>query len=259
VYTKDTILLDVNSLMYYRIVDIKKAIYEIDDLQSAIINVAQTQLKEVFGSMTFSQAMESQQLINHHMMTAFGPRFFSWGIKVERMELLDMTPKQGVTYEAMKKQMVAERYRRSDFILAEGKKTAMNLVAEGSKRVELNLGIAEQECSRKRSEGERDAQIEVAHAEGHALDTIARAMAKEKCSQTEYMIAQHYLDLFREMAARVDTKVIYLPYQVSDISGVIKDLRHTYGPTKAPEPAGVLSHRQVHVRGADADDFKDLD
>merc|ERR1740130_2458305 len=68
VYTKDTILLDVNSLMYYRIVDIKKAIYEIDDLQSAIINVAQTQLKEVFGSMTFSQAMESQQLINHHMM-----------------------------------------------------------------------------------------------------------------------------------------------------------------------------------------------
>ena len=56
--------------MFYRIVDMKKAIYEIDDLQSAIINVAQTQLKEVFGSMTFTEAMESQELINTHMMTA---------------------------------------------------------------------------------------------------------------------------------------------------------------------------------------------
>merc|ERR1719198_1077946 len=99
------------------------------------------------------------------------------------MELLDMTPKQGVTYQAMKKQMVAERYRRSDFILAEGKKKAMNLVAEGSKRVELNLGIAEQECSRKRSEGERDAQIEIAQADSRSLELIAKATTNDQCSQ----------------------------------------------------------------------------
>jgi len=263
VYTKDTILLDVNSLMYYRIVDMKKAIYEIDDLQSAIINVAQTQLKEVFGSMTFSQAMESQELINRHMMTAFGPRFYSWGIKVERMELLDMTPKQGVTYQAMKKQMVAERYRRSDFILAEGKKTAMNLVAEGSKRVELNLGIAEQECSRKRSEGLRDAQIEMAHAESRSLEVIAKATSKEDCSQSEYMIAQKYLDLFREMGRKVDWKVIYLPYQVSHISGIVKDLPEKYGARA--ESKQTMRQRKKRASGAagssknrGGDEFADL-
>ena len=67
VYTKDTILLNVNSIMYYRIVDAKKAIYEVDDLQSAIVNVAQTQLKEVFGRMTFQECMTSQDQINEYV------------------------------------------------------------------------------------------------------------------------------------------------------------------------------------------------
>lgn len=229
VYTKDTILLDVNSLMFYRIVDMKKAIYEIDDLQSAIINVAQTQLKEVFGSMTFSEAMESQEMINRHMMSAFGPRFRSWGIKVERMEILDMQPKQGATYDAMKKQMTAERERRKRFILAEGKKTAMNLEADGSKRVELNLGVAEQESLRKRSEGKRDAQIEMASAESRSLEILGTIMNKENCSQSEYMISQKYLELIREMGSRTKEKTIYLPYQISKIDGIIKDLPVKFG------------------------------
>lgn len=66
VYTKDTILLDVNSLMYYKIVDVKKAVYEVDDLRGAIVNVAQTQLKEVFGRMTFQECMTSQDQINEY-------------------------------------------------------------------------------------------------------------------------------------------------------------------------------------------------
>ena len=66
VYTKDTILLDVNSIMYYRIVDVCKAVYEVDDLPNAIMNVAQTQLKEVFGSMTFQECMTSQDQINEY-------------------------------------------------------------------------------------------------------------------------------------------------------------------------------------------------
>lgn len=67
VYTKDTILLDVNSLMYYKIVDVKKAVYEVDDLHGAIVNVAQTQLKEVFGRMTFQECMTSQDQINEYL------------------------------------------------------------------------------------------------------------------------------------------------------------------------------------------------
>src|SRR5690349_6434338 len=99
--------------MFCRIVDIKKvsnllyhqtqsltviqAVYEVDDLNMAIANVAQTQLKEVFGNMTFTEALASQNTINNHMKEMFGERFAQWGVKVERMELLDMMPKAGTT------------------------------------------------------------------------------------------------------------------------------------------------------------------
>lgn len=213
VYTRDTILLDVNSIMFYRIVDIKKAVYEVDDLNTgtgmhfdykdvifkkcvAISNVAQTQLKEVFGNMSFTEALASQTKINSHMKTAFGERFSQWGVQVERMELLDMTPKQGTTISnAMKRQMIAERTRRAEFIIAEGQKSAMRLISEGTKMEKYNTGVAEQEATRKRSEGSAGATVELARAESKALEVIAAAFSADGASQTEFMISQKYMDL----------------------------------------------------------------
>ena len=105
----------------------------------------------------------------------------------------------------------------------------MNLEADGSKRVELNLGVAEQESLRKRSEGKRDAQIEMASAESRSLEILGTIMNKENCSQSEYMISQKYLELIREMGSRTKEKTIYLPYQISKIDGIIKDLPVKFG------------------------------
>lgn len=195
VYTRDTILLDVNSIMYYRIVDIKKAVYEVDDLNMAISNVAQTQLKEVFGNMTFSQALASQTTINTHMKEAFGERFAQWGVQVERMELLDMMPKAGTTItNAMKRQMIAERTRRAEFIIAEGQKSAMRLISEGTKMEKYNTGVAEQEATRKESEGKAGAKVEMARAESKSLEVIAAAFMADGASQTEvYSIMEYKL------------------------------------------------------------------
>lgn len=228
VYTKDTILMDVNALMYYRIVDIRRAIYEVDDLQNAIQNVAQTQLKEVFGSLNFSDALMSQDKINEHCARLFGPTFSQWGVHVERMELLDMTPKRN-TGDAMKKQMLAERQRRGAFILAEGKKSAMRLTSEGTKIVKFNMGVAEQEATRKRSEGEAGAKIEMAQAEARALDCVAEAVTSEGGSQTEYMVAQRFMDMFRTMSQTIAERVIYLPYESTQLQGLISRLPSVYG------------------------------
>ena len=208
VYTKDTVPLEVNCVMYYSISDVRKAIYEVDDLTSAVSNTAQTQLKDVFGSMTFAEALGSQDAINSYMKRHFSSTFDSWGVKVWRIELQDMKPSEQ-TANAMKKQMVAERERRADFIEAEGNKAAQRLRSEGDKIKKINLGVAHQEATRKKSEGSAQAQVEIARAEKAALDAIADAITQDNCSQTEYMIAKRYNELFRQMMMnpRTNSKV----------------------------------------------------
>lgn len=255
VYTKDTILVDVNSLMYYSIGDIKKAIYEVEDLQTAISNVAQTQLKAVFGSMTFSEALDSQELINRHMKTHFTSTFSKWGINVERIELQDLKPKSSIS-RAMKAQMIAERERRGDFIRAEGQKSAMTLTSEGTKMVKFNMGVAEQEATRKRSEGTAGAKVHLARAESQALDVIANAISADGCSQTEYMIAQRYIELFRAMSGSISTKIVYLPYEASAMSGIISHLPTVYG-RNADHSADAGAARAA-PRAAAADPFSSL-
>ena len=255
VYTKDTILLDVNSLMYYKIVDIKKAIYEVDDLQSAIINVAQTQLKEVFGRMTFQECMTSQDKINEYMKDAFLPRFLGWGIQVERMELLDMIPRSS-TRNAMKAQMIAERERRGQFIVAEGEKAARKIRSEGTKIVKQNNGLAEQESTRKISEGTSQARIEIARAESQSLELMKGVMKTYSQSQSQYMMSLRYLELLSSLSMKANNVILYLPYEADYLQGSISGLHHIYGHEAKPI-TDEQEQREV-VMNQSADRFDDL-
>lgn len=165
-----------------RIVDVVKAVYEVDDLLSALSNTAATSIKEVFGNLTFSQALESQKQINDHLAQDFARVFQTWGIQVERMELLDLQPNAS-TRDAMKMQMVAERRRRADYIRSEGQKTALRLQAEGAKVMKLNRGLAEQEATRKVSEGTAAAKVDLARAEAASLESLASVIRTVSCGR----------------------------------------------------------------------------
>jgi regulator of protease activity HflC (stomatin/prohibitin superfamily) len=233
VFTKDTVLVDVDAVMYYRIFDVKKAVYEIDDLQAALCNTAQTQLKEVFGNLTFTEALQSQTDINAHLHDAFGKIFSRWGVECIRMELRNLKPNASQQIaQSMKKQMVAERHRRGEFIRAEGEKTAMRLEAEGNKAQRMNLGIANQEATRKRSEGEKDAKIELAYAESRSLTMIGESLKNEpgNPSQVDYMMSQRYLETIGQMSmSQSEGKTIYLPYDLGSMMGTISTLTSSYG------------------------------
>ena len=137
--------------MYYRIKDVHKAVYQVDDLTAAVQNVAQAQLKDVFGYKTMSAALQGQKAVNEHLQTLFAKEFADWGLEVYRIELLDLSPlAHSQTATAMKEQMKAERERRAEFIEAEGNKTATRLRSEGEKLRKTNLGVAEQEATRKK-------------------------------------------------------------------------------------------------------------
>lgn len=253
VYTKDTVLLEVNAIMYYSISDTRKAIYEVEDLDSAIQNTAQSQIKEVFGSMTFKEALSSQVQINAHMKKNFSAGFEKWGITVHRIELLDMSPKSSSdTSRYMKREVIAERTRRAEFIEAEGNKAAMRLTSEGTKIVKSYVGIAEQESTRKRSEGQAAAKVALARAEKASFDLMNDVLEGDSCSQTQYMITQSFLELFRDVSTSVDTKTIYLPFDMTAISGLVTGLSGVYGRKATPPSCSPVASASGAGAGAGA-------
>lgn len=255
VYSKDTVALEVNAVMFYRVVDVRRAIYDVQDLAQAVSDTAQSQLKRIFGGMTFAEALQSQSTINSLMRQGVRDTYEKWGLQVERIELQDLRPKASSEIaSAMKKQMIAERERRSEFIHAEGNKASMRLKSEGEKIVKANIGIAEQEATRKRSEGEAASKIELARAEKIALDTIAESIEADGCGQTEFMISKRYNELLRG-CPKLRNKTVYLPYEVSSISGLISRLPDAYSGSAASgarasvaASAGGLSSSSLHLR-----------
>jgi len=129
----------------------------------------------------------------------------------------------------MKKQMVAERTRRADFIHSEGNKAAARLTAEGSKMVSVNMGIAQQEATRKKSEGESGAKVELARAESIALETVAAAIKADGSSHTDYLLAEKYLELVRLTASSSVGSTIYFPYKISGLTGLVSRLPSVFG------------------------------
>lgn len=227
-FTKDTVSIKVNCLMYYKVIDVKKAIYEVEDLTQAISNVSQTTIKEVFGQMTFLEALVSQQRINEFMKKGFAPRFLEWGLQVERMELLDIKPDYAIS-QSMTKNMVAERTRRGQFIISEGDKAATRIESEGYKASSVALGIGQQESTRKKSEADSQVKFELARAESAAMETVSSALDSDGVSHTEYLLSMKYIDLFKNIALSKNKKNLIFPYDISGFSEIFTRLPKVFG------------------------------
>lgn len=147
------------------------------------------------------------------------------------MELLEIEPRESVV-TSMKTQMIAERTRRSQFIEAEGQKTATRIRSEGTKVVKQNEGLAQQETTRKISEGEAEGRIELARAESQSLELVRSALQMYSKSQAKYMLAMRYMELLNTVGYTCKNKTIYLPYESDALSGSIATLDTIYGRSK---------------------------
>ena len=132
----------------------------------------------------------------------------------------------------MQTQMIAERERRGQFIAAEGQKTALRIRSEGTKVMKQNDGLAEQESTRKISEGTAQSRIELARAESQSLEMIRTVIQTNSNSQTQYMLAMRYLELLNMISHQNSNKTIYLPYEIDNLSGSIRNLNSIYGKKK---------------------------
>ena len=132
VITKDNVNVEINALLYFQIMDPVKSVYEIENLPDAIEKLTQTTLRNVIGELELDETLISRDTINSKLRSILDEATNKWGVKVNRVELQDITPPEDV-YKAMQKQMRAERERRASVLEAEGAKEAEILKAEGEK------------------------------------------------------------------------------------------------------------------------------
>ena len=227
VITKDNVTTEINALLYFQIVDPKKSVYEIDNLPNAIEKLTQTSLRNVIGELELDETLTSRDTINSRMQSILDEATNKWGVKVNRVELQDITPPESVR-EAMEKQMQAERNRRAEILNAEGEKKSLILRSEGERQSQINQAEAVKESEILRAEGVSRAKVLQAEAEAEAIRRVAEAIKETKTDPATYMLAMKYIETLNQMVSGRDNKTVYIPYEASGVLSSIGSIKEMF-------------------------------
>lgn len=227
VITKDNVTTEINALLYFQIVDPKKSVYEIDNLPNAIEKLTQTSLRNVIGELELDETLTSRDTINSKLQAILDEATNKWGVKVNRVELQDITPPESVR-EAMEKQMQAERNRRAEILNAEGEKKSLILRSEGEKQSRINQAEAAKQSEILRAEGEARAKILQAEAEAEAVRRVAEAVAASNTNPASYMLAMKYIDTLNQMVSGKDNKTVFMPYEATGMLSSLGSIKEIF-------------------------------
>ena len=226
VITKDNIQMQINALLYFQIMDPFKAVYEINNLPNAIEKLTQTTLRNIIGEMELDQTLTSRDTINTKLRSVLDDATNKWGIKVNRVELQDITPPESVL-QAMEKQMQAERNKRATILTSEGQKQAAILQSEGEKTSTINRAEAAKQQAILNAEGEATARIRKAEAEAIAIEKITSAVGKST-NPANYLLAQKYIQMMEELANSKNQKTVYLPFEATNVMGSLAGIKELF-------------------------------
>ena len=226
VITKDNVQTQINALLYFQIVDPFKAVYEISNLPNAIEKLTQTTLRNIIGELELDQTLTSRDTINTKLRAVLDDATNKWGIKVNRVELQDITPPESVL-QAMEKQMQAERNKRATILTSEGQKAAAILKSEGEKTAIINKAEADKQMAILNAEGEAQARIRKAEAEAIAIAKITEAVG-QSTNPANYLLAQKYIQMLQVLAEGDKTKTVFLPYEATNLMGSIGGIKELF-------------------------------
>ncbi|MDE7089476.1 MAG: SPFH/Band 7/PHB domain protein [Prevotella sp.] len=226
VITKDNVQTEINALLYFQIMDPFKATYEINNLPNAIEKLTQTTLRNIIGELELDETLTSRDTINTKLRAVLDDATDKWGVKVNRVELQDITPPATVL-NAMEKQMQAERNKRAQILTSEGEKAAEILASEGEKTAMINRAEAAKQEAILQAEGEAQARIRKAEAEAQAISLITEAVGKST-NPANYLLAQKYIQMREELAPGDKTNTVYLPYEATNLMGSIGGIKELF-------------------------------
>jgi regulator of protease activity HflC (stomatin/prohibitin superfamily) len=209
VITKDNVLLNINTVAYYKITDAVKAVYEIQDVEDAILKIINTTLRDLIGSMELDHTLESREVINKKLSEVLEKVTEAWGARVERVEVKDIEPPADIR-EAMERQMRAERDKRAQILLAEGDQQSAILRAKGDKDAEI-----------LRAEGRAQAIERLAKAEEKQISVVYKAL--KDVGLDDKIISLEAVKAMQK-AAESENKV-YIPFESSALMGAAASLK----------------------------------
>jgi len=216
VICKDNVVVTVDAVVYYQILDPVKAAYNVSDFLLAIIKLAQTNLRAIIGEMELDETLSGRDIINARLREELDKITDRWGVKITRVEIQRIDPPRDIQ-EAMAKQMTAEREKRAMILIAEGKKESAIKQAEGEKQARI-----------LRAEGIKQEQILIAEGQAEAIKKVLEAL---KLADEKYLTLQ-YIEKLPELAKYGN---LIVPYDTEALIGLLRVLQKV-GKTKLPEP-----------------------
>ncbi len=204
--TSDNASIEVDGIVYYKIMDPYKSFYGITNLRYAIQNLAQTTLRSIMGKMTLDESLSSRDKINAELLTILDEATDAWGTKITRVEIKDITPPHDII-TAMTLQMKAEREKRARILEAEAKREAAEKEAEGEKRAL----ILKAEARKESAERDAEARERLAKAEANALTFVTEALKNTGGDPVVYLLGQEYVKGMVKLGDSANGKIVVLP------------------------------------------------
>lgn len=237
--TRDNVSISVDAVVYWRIVDLEKAYYKVENLQAAMVNLVLTQIRSEMGKLELDETFTARAEINELLLRELDISTDPWGVKVTRVELRDIAPSKAVQ-DAMELQMTAERQKRANVLTSEGERdSAINsargraesvvLDAEARQKSVILDAQAEQKTIVLRAQAQRQEQVLSAQATAEAVDVLAQKIKTDPNAREalQFILAQEYMAMGRQIGASDSSKVMFLDPR--SIPGALESIRSIVG------------------------------
>jgi regulator of protease activity HflC (stomatin/prohibitin superfamily) len=231
VITEDNLMVSIDSVIYFQVIDPVRAAYEAQDYIKAIEQLTMTTLRNIIGGLDLEQTLTSREEINQKLRLVLDEATGKWGIKVNRVELRAIEPPATIR-DAMEKGARAERDKRASILIAEGQRQSQILAAGGEKESAILRAQGDREAAVLRAQADRQAQMLRAEGEAQAISTVFGAIHAGEPDQA--LLAYQYMQMLPNLAKGDANKVWIVPSELND---ALKGLGSAVGELSSGIPA----------------------
>lgn len=238
VITKDNVTMQIDSVVYFKVIDPELYAYGVENPIMAMENLTATTLRNIIGDMELDETLTSRERINGIMLSTVDAATDPWGIRCTRVEVKSITPPAAIR-DAMEKQMKAEREKRAAILTAEGQKQAMILTAEGKKESAVLNAEAEKQATILAAEATKEAEIREAEGKAEAIRQIQKATAEgisavKSAGADDAVIRLKSLEALTALGNGKATKIV-VPSDIAGMAGTLAALKETVSDSQDGE------------------------